>query len=243
MTIELSIIIPIYNEALRIDVCMQKILRYRTAEFADTVEIIMVENGSTDHTIQAAEPYTGFKNVHLHSLKTRGKGYAVKYGMLQARGRWRMMADCDWSMPTSEITKFMLRREPRTILIGDRAHVSSHVKQSIIRAVLGKGINLFVQYAALPGIWDSQCGFKMFPADVAIDLFSAQTLTGMSFDIELLYIARLRGYKILSVPITWVADRDTRVKITDGIDTIRDILQIKKAAQNGMYRELKWLAD
>jgi dolichyl-phosphate beta-glucosyltransferase len=207
-----------------------------------TSEVIVVENGSTDSTFQIAQDFAKL-HENLRVLQSeRGKGAAVRLGMLEARGEYRFMCDADLSMPVEEIAKFI----PPALDDFDIAIASREAKGAVrynepaYRHFGGRGINLIIQTLILPGLNDTQCGFKCFRAEVAKDLFSRQTLRGWSFDIELLYIARCHGYRIREIPIHWYHFSDSKVSaLRDAVHMIQDIFRIHANARRGLYNHAR----
>ncbi len=241
MSIFLSIIIPAHNEENRLPQTLERILHFLEKQ-TFPAEIIVVENGSTDRTFEIAQAFAAGR-ANLRVLQSeRGKGAAVQRGMLAARGEYRFMCDADLSMPVEEIIKFI----PPALQEFDIAIASREAKgavrynEPLYRHLGGRGINLIIQTLILPGLNDTQCGFKCFRAAVAEDLFSRQTLYGWSFDIELLYLARRRGYRIHEVPIHWYYSAETKISaLRDALRMIRDIFRIHLNARRGLYDETR----
>jgi len=226
----LSIIIPVYNEERRIAAHFGE-LRSFVDSFPETCEVIVVENGSTDDTAKVALDYQDrIPSLKLLREKQRGKGLAVRRGMLAARGRYRFMCDVDLSMPLSELSKFLPpAQQDFDIAIGTREAWDSKVCCPAGRVFIRKVFNTLVRNTLLPGIQDALCGFKCLRGEVAEDLFNSCVIDGISFDLELLYLARLRSYKVREVPIIWNHDPDSRVSLfSDSLKTLRDIQFIKK---------------
>lgn len=203
-----------------------------------SAEVIVVENGSTDRTLEITQQ---FVNQH-HNLKVlqseKGKGAAVQRGMLAATGAYRFMCDADLSMPVEEIVKFIPPRlEDFDIAIASReARGAVRYNEPSYRHWGGRGINFIIQTLILPGLNDTQCGFKCFRGEVANDVFSRQTLHGWSFDIELLYIARRHGYRVVEIPIHWYHFSDSKVNaLRDAVRMISDIFRIHANARRGTY--------
>ena len=199
----------------------------------------MVENSSTDNTLAIAQAFAA-QNPQVRVLQNtqRGKGLAVKRGMLEARGEYRFMCDADLSMPITEIGKFIPPAlTGYDIVIASReAPGSIRYNEPIYRHLGGRGINLIIRLLALPGLQDSQCGFKCFTARAAEDLFRVQTLDGWSFDIELLFVARMRGYRLIEVPIHWYFQCESKVHaVRDALRMIGDIFTIRRNARRGLY--------
>jgi glycosyltransferase involved in cell wall biosynthesis len=235
----LSIIIPAYNEENRLPGSLREILRF-VSEQPYAVEVLIVENGSSDRTYLVAEDFCaqneGFRVIRE---KNSGKGLAVCRGMREASGEFRFMCDADLSMPIDELVKFLPPRlADFDIAIGSReAQGAVRYDEPAYRHLGGRAVNTMIRLLALPGLHDTQCGFKCFRAEVADDLFRYQTLNGWSFDIEILYIARLRKYKVVEVPISWHFNPETKLRaIRDAIQMGIDIISIRKNAWSGKYR-------
>jgi len=234
----LSIIIPAYNEANRLPSTLEQVFAFIQQQNYQT-EVIIVENGSVDKTFEVAqkfaEQYPQCRAIHLNE---RGKGLAVQNGMLQATGQYRFMCDADLSMPISEVNNFL----PPALNDFDIAIASREASGSVrynepdYRHWGGRGTNLLIRLFALPDLHDTQCGFKMFRAEVAEDIFGFQTITNWSFDIELLFIARLRNYRILEIPIHWYFNPETKLNpFWDAIHMVMDIFTIRRNARKGLY--------
>ncbi len=238
----LTIIIPARNEENRLPKTLGEITRFfRTEPY--TFEILVVENASDDGTAQVAAAFAG-EHEHIRLLReTRaGKGNAVRAGMLAAYGQYRFMADADLSMPVDQIPRFLPpAQENADIVIGSReAPGAIRYNEPHYRHVGGRMINSLIRLLALPGLHDTQCGYKCFRAEVAQDLFACQTLTGWSFDIEILYIARRRGYTITELPIPWYYQAESKVKpVQDAIRMISDIFKIRRNSRLGIYNRGK----
>ena len=233
----LSIIIPAYNEETRLPQTLEEIDRFLQQQ-SYTYEVIIVENGSTDRTTEVAE---SFARQHpyvrvLHSRK--GKGAAVKTGILNARGEYLFICDADLSMPIEEVSKFL----PPVLNSYDIAIASREVPgarrydEPFYRHLEGRVFNWIVRVLAVPGIQDTQCGFKCFKREVALDIFPYQTMDGWSFDVEVLYIARKRGYRLVEVPINWYYKANSRINpIQDAIDMLVEVFKIRLNAWKGIY--------
>jgi len=202
-------------------------------------EIIVVENGSQDLTAVVAEAFAAeHPRVRVIRERGRGKGLAVRRGMLEARGQFRFFADVDLSMPIEEVSKFL---PPQLggfdVAIGSReAPGARRFNEPAYRHVQGRVFSNLVKWFALPGFEDTQCGFKCFTAHAAEDLFRTQTFDGMSFDVEVLFIARQRGYKILEVPIDWYYRSESRVDpLREPLRMLRDIFTIRRNWAAGKY--------
>ena len=233
----LSIVIPAHNEQNRLPGTLEQVFHF-LGQQPFTSEVIVVENGSTDNTHQVAQQFAQ-QHQNLSVIRSaKGKGAAVQTGMLAAKGEYRFMCDADLSMPVDEIVKFI----PPVLQNFDIAIASREAKGAVrynepsYRHWGGRGINFLIQTLILPGLNDTQCGFKCFRADVAEDVFKRQTLHGWSFDIELLYIARRHGYRIVEIPVHWYHFSDSKVNaLRDAVQMIRDIFTIHANARRGLY--------
>jgi glycosyltransferase involved in cell wall biosynthesis len=239
-SVHLSLIIPAYNEEQRLPYTLEKTLTFIQQQ-PYAAEILIVENGSTDQTAEIAKAFAArHPQVTVLHESRPGKGNAVRRGMLAAQGTYRFMADADLSMPIEEVTRFLPPQlTDCDIAIASReAPGAVRYEEPAFRHWGGRAINTLIRLLALPGLHDTQCGFKCFRAPIAEDLFRHQTLPGWSFDIELLYIARLRGYRILEIPIPWHYRPESKVNpIRDAMRMALDILTIRKNAQTGKYAQ------
>lgn len=237
MSVYLSIVIPAHNEEKRLPLTFDKIDKYLKKQ-KYTYEVIVVENGSKDKTAQITREFAkAHKYVKLLVVKTRGKGLAVKQGMLKARGEYRFICDADLSMPIEEIGKFLPPSSHADVMIGVReGKGAKRIGEPAKRHIIGRIFNLIIKLSILPGFEDTQCGFKMFTASAADKLFRIQKLNGIGFDIELIFLAKKLGYKIEEIPITWYFDADSRIKLfRDSAKALLEILQIHVSWLKGEY--------
>lgn len=237
--IYLSIIIPAYNEEMRLTDTLEKTAAYLIAQ-PFSCEVLVVENGSTDRTLEIAQAFAArFPFMIALHEEGRGKGLAVKRGMLEASGEYRFMCDADLSMPIEEVVRFL---PPKTngadIVIGSReAPGAKRYNEPNTRHIGGRLVNLVIRVLALPGLHDTQCGFKLFSAEPARELFSRQTMAGWSFDIELLFIARRRGYVIKEIGIPWYYSDYSHVEpVKDALRMLVDIGKMWINAVRGRYK-------
>lgn len=234
----LSIIIPAHNEEKRLPPSLQKIDQFlRTQSYQ--AEVVVVENGSHDRTLEIAQSYAQqLPFLRVFQETQRGKGLAVKRGMFEARGAYRFICDADLSMPIEQVNRFLPPQlnEPQVVIGSREALGSIRYNEPHYRHVIGRVFNTIVRWLALPGLQDTQCGFKLFRADIAEEVFCKQTLEGMSFDVEVLFIARKHGYKIQEVPIDWYFDPDSRVRLfQDSMRMFLDLLTIRRNYRQGLY--------
>jgi dolichyl-phosphate beta-glucosyltransferase len=229
---ELSIVIPCYNEEERLPRTIEQIERY--VEGKDlSYELILVDDGSTDGTrlvMDAAAERNRF--VRLEALpRNRGKGRALAEGVAVARGSQILVTDADLSTPIEELEKLRAGLDKGAgVAIGSRALRASRVEvsQPIYRVLMGKAFNLLVQAVLLPGIWDTQCGFKLFRADVAHEAFAGLTTDGFGYDPEVLYRAKKRGVRIAEVPVVWRNSAPTKVSpIKSSLDMFKHVVRVR----------------
>lgn len=234
----LSLVVPAYNEAARLPESLAQIANFLSAQSYQS-EVLVVENGSQDNTFKVAADFAKQNpNFSLIKLESRGKGLAVRTGMLAAKGTYRMMLDADLSMPVGEIGRFLPPQlESVAITIASReAPGAVRYNEPLYRHLGGRAINLLIRLLALPRLQDTQCGFKCFRAEVAEDLFAVQKMEGWSFDVEILYMARLRGYSIEELPIPWYYNSQSHVSpLRDSFRMLVDILRIRRNAARGAY--------
>ena len=234
-----SIIIPAYNEEARLPESLALIAAFAQSQ-TYPVEAIVVDNNSNDRTHAIVEAFAA-EAPYVRPLfeGTQGKGAAVRTGMLAARGEYRFICDADLSMPIEEITRFLPPLlTDFDVAIGSReAPGAVRYDEPWHRHVMGRVFNTIVRLFAVHGFQDTQAGFKMFRAEVAEELFPLQTLNGWSFDVEVLFLAQKRGYRIVEVPINWYYKSNTRIHpIRDSIDMFLDVLRIRWNALRGRYR-------
>ena len=241
---KLSIIIPAYNEERRLPDAIKKISAWmRSVTFA--VEILIVENGSQDRTTEIGEAYARhFDNIIvLHSSK--GKGAAVREGMLHGRGEYLFICDADLSMPIAEIENFLPAcAAGYDIVIGSREAVGARrYNEPFHRHITGRVFNAIVRLLAVPGFDDTQCGFKLFRREVARDIFMRQTISGWTFDVEVIYLALKYGYRVTEVPINWYFNPDSRISILqDTWQMFYDLMRIRLNAWRSVYDRRETIA-
>ena len=232
----LSVVIPAFNEARRLPATLARVGEHLAAQ-GRPHEILVVDDGSADGTADVAR--AGGVDVRvLRHEPNRGKGYAVRRGMLAATGARRLMTDADLSTPIEELARLEAELDRGwDVAIGSRAVAGARVEvhQPAYREAMGRVFNVLVQVLLLPGLADTQCGFKLFTAGAADAAFRACRLDGFSFDVEALYVARLRGLRIAEVPVVWRNDAATRVSLGGGGTAFLDLLRIRIAATRGAY--------
>jgi glycosyltransferase involved in cell wall biosynthesis len=208
----LSIILPAYNEERRLGRCLDALFGFLPRQ-RYTWEIIAVNDGSTDGTWSIMRGYAGTFN-HFYPLHAEhaGKGNAVRLGMLTARGNYRMFMDVDLSTPLTEIPNALAAIGDAEIVIGSREVNREKVRETWKRRIMGRLFHALIA-DIVPGIRDTQCGFKLFRDYVADDIFRLQQIEGMAFDVELLYLALMKHYTVKEMPVEWAHDNDSRVRM------------------------------
>jgi glycosyltransferase involved in cell wall biosynthesis len=229
-----SLVIPAYDERNRIEACLRSVAGWiRTRPGGWNWEVILVDDGSSDGTKGAARQIAGEIGLTLEILRherNRGKGAALRTGVLASSGDPVLLADADLSTPLTEWVKLAERLPTHPVAIGSRAIEEGLVrrKQPLYRRLLGKAGNVLVRLFAVPGIRDTQCGFKLFRGDVARELFGRARVDGFASDMEILYLARRRGYPIAEVPVLWFHSPESKVSLLrDAIPTLWDLLRLR----------------
>jgi dolichyl-phosphate beta-glucosyltransferase len=233
----LSIIIPAFNEEMRLPRTLAQLFEFLGKQ-TYTADVVIVENGSHDRTLEVARGFTGsFPGLHVLHEDLPGKGRAVRHGMLAATGEYRFIADADFSMPVEQINRFLPPAFSGDIAIGSREVVGAvRYGEPGFRHLTGRVFNLLIQSLILPGFQDTQCGFKCFHANVAEDIFRLQTMTGWSFDVELLTIARHRGYSITEIGIPWYYNAGSKINVFQhSWQMFLDLLKIRRNTRQGVY--------
>lgn len=231
----ISVVIPAYNEALRLPRTLERVIAYLTAGKYD-YEIIVVDDGSTDGTRRVVEATGDTRTYFLGNGVHHGKGYAVRRGVLAARNEWILTTDADLSAPIEELPRLM--EAGADVAIGSRALPGSTIltHQPRYREYGGKLFNVAVRTMLLPGVFDTQCGFKLFRREAAHNIMSRVTLEGFAFDVETLFIARKLGYLVAEIPITWTHNPETKVRVRrEAFASLADLFRIRSNGWRGWY--------
>ncbi len=237
----MSLVVPAYNEQGRLPATLVKLKAFLENE-PPHYEVIVVDDGSQDGTVAVVEEaMAGFPELRLLKEPHRGKGHAVRKGMLAAKGQYVMFCDADFSMPVEEVVKFSRTLEKGyQVAIGSReVKGARRIDEPWHRHLMGRVFNLLVRVLAMPGLQDTQCGFKAFTWEATQEIFGRQVIDGFGFDVEVLYIARKLGMPITEVPINWYYSPSSRVDpIKDTLRMINDVLQVRSHDRNGLYDRL-----
>jgi len=230
----LSIVIPAYNEERRLPQTSDRILELLMQESIAFHELVVVDDGSIDATVSVAEKY---HDAHpevrlLRNPGNRGKGYAIRHGMLEARGEWILYTDAHLSTPITEIAKLYETgvRQQADVAIGSRAlnRALVEVHQPAFREYSGRFFNLVMRTVTGLQFRDTQCGFKLFSREAARQIFPLQKQDGFSFDVEDLVIAKKLGLRAIEVPVRWANVEGTKVRLSQGLKSFADLVQIRK---------------
>jgi len=245
----LSVIIPAYNEAKRLPLTLIDIDRH-LSKVDFSYEIIVINNNSTDATAEVVERFSHLiKNLKLINCKVPGKGAAVKKGMLEAKGEIRLFTDADNSTSIDQFSKmipyFPARggsaaggKEGYDVVFGSRDIKGAKMvpPQPWYKRFAGDVGNLIIQILLLPGIWDTQCGFKAFTEEAARKIFPLLKTERWAFDVEILALAKKMGYKIKEIPVVWVNDPFSRIKASSYIQVLLEVFKIKWWAITNKYK-------
>jgi len=229
---KLSVVVPCYNEEQRLPRTIEQIERY-LASRGEQYELILVDDGSADGTHGVMDDAAARNEaVRIVTLpRNRGKGRALAEGVHASRGETVLVTDADLSTPIDELAKLEAALAAGAgVAIASRAIKGSRVElsQPIYRVLMGKAFNVIVQLLLLPGIWDTQCGFKLFRGDIARDVFAGLTTDGFGYDPEVLYLAKKKGVRIAEVPVVWRNSAPTKVMaIRSSADMFRHVVGVR----------------
>ena len=238
MNPELSLILPARNEQARLPYTLTEIEAYVCREQIDC-EVIVVDSGSHDATsVVVQQAMRAFPGLRLLRADRRGKGLAVRTGVLAAKGQTVVFGDADLSWSVDELSRFPQQvTADWPVVIGSReGRGAQRLGEPFYRHLMGRVFNGLVQRLAVPGVEDSQCGFKAFSADAARTIFERQRIDGFGFDVEVLYLARRLGYPIRVVPLRWEHKENSRVApVRDTLSMMSDVLRVRWNAWRGVY--------
>jgi dolichyl-phosphate beta-glucosyltransferase len=241
VSLALSLVIPAYNEQARLPYTLSEIENYVCREAIDC-EVIVVDNGSRDATSAVVQQAASrFPRLRLLRTDGHGKGLAVRTGVLAAQGDVVIFADADLSWAVEDLSRFMAffdtSDDDPAVVIGSReGYGARRVGEPSYRHLMGRVFNRVVQTLAVPGIEDSQCGFKAFSRVAARAIFARQRIDGFGFDVEVLYLARRMGYSIRVVPLHWEHKENSRVApFRDTLLMLSDVLRVRLTGWRGAY--------
>lgn len=239
----LSVIIPAYNEAKRLPVTLVDIDKHLSqVKFA--YEIIVVNDGSKDDTAAVVRKFIGLVRYLrlIDNDVNKGKGGVVRQGMLEAKGTYRLFTDADNSTSVDQFEKMIpYLEEGYDVVVGSRAVRGAELvpPQPWYRQISGRVGNLIIQSLLLPGIWDTQCGFKCFSERSAEQIFPLQRVNGWGFDVEILSLAKAMGYRIKEMPVRWVNNIESRVKGSAYLKVLVEVIKIRLWLWRGRYGVLE----
>ncbi len=237
----LSIVVPAYNEARRLPQSLDKMADF-LGQIGKPYEVLIIVERSADGTLDIAARFAA-RQAHffaVDNLVQRGKGHAVRTGMLRARGAFIFYMDADLSVPLPAVTDFLARFEsgpPADVLLGNRQHARSRITrpQSFLRRTMGQTFNRLLAAAGLAAHHDTQCGFKAFRREAARAIFTRQTLDGFAFDVEVLLLAQRLGYRIADHPVEWINSPESKVRILrDSLAMLRDTLRVRRVVEENL---------
>ncbi len=239
----MSVIIPAYNEEKRIFSTLKRVREY-LSEQSYAYEVIVVVDGAKDRTAQVAEEFAQDWSCLrvVNNKENHGKGFVTRQGLLEATGEFRVFSDADNSTDIKHLEKLLPKfKEGFEVVIGSRDYrdvigAKQAIAQSGFKRLLGDLGNLFIQVLAVPGIWDTQNGFKGFSAAAAQKIFSKAIINRWSFDVEALALARRFGYKIAIIPVYWENDAQSHVKLSGYINALWEVVKIRWYLWTGKYK-------
>jgi dolichyl-phosphate beta-glucosyltransferase len=237
-----SIVIPAYNEQTRLPATLERVITYLAGKQFEFAEIVVVDDGSRDGTAKLVEDWRR-DHAFIRMVRNpgnRGKGFTVRHGVLESKGEWILTTDADLSAPIEELDKLIaaVERENAKVAIGSRALDRSlvGVHQSAFREFAGRVFNVLMRLVTGLPFRDTQCGFKLFEAAAAREIFSRQILEGFSFDVEDLVIAKVLGLKAVEVPVVWNNVEGTKVSALNGAASYAALIGIRWRALTGRYK-------
>ena len=244
-----SVVIPAYNEEGRIGATLERILAYFAERPECRVEVLVVDDGSTDGTANLTESWQErSRHVRLFSHdRNMGKGWAVRTGMLAAEGEYVLFMDADGSTDIAEIEKLSQALDGGAdIAIGSRDLAGSEIRkhQPVVRETMGKAFSFIARVLAVPEIADTTCGFKLFRKHVVAPVFSRQRVRGWAYDVEILYLAIKMGFQVAEIPVHWTDSPDSRVNLAGVVlPTLRDLIWIRLIHRSVARRTASYRTD
>ena len=235
----LSIVIPVYNEQARIGETLKQVVGFLNG-WDRTWEVVIADDGSTDDSALLIEDFiSSSSGVRLLSLPHRGKGWAVMNGMLAAEGQYRLLCDADLSVPIEQVERLLPPQiDGVDVALGSREVPGARrIGEPFRRHLMGRVYNILVRFLGVPGVADTQCGFKCFRDESVPLLFQGQTIDGFGFDVEVLYRARRAGMAIQEIGVDWYyRDRSKVRPVRDSIAMTLDLMKMRWRYRKGRYR-------
>lgn len=226
---DLSVVIPAYNEALRLGPTLERVVSYLRQQ-GGSYEVLVVDDGSTDATAEVAGQFAADGVRVLRQEVNRGKGAVIKAGVLASRGREVLLLDADLSTPIEDIEKLRPRLAEAPLVLGSRAVEGSDVTthQPFYREMMGRTFNLIIRVLGVRGLHDTQCGFKLLEGDVARRLFAELQIERFAYDVELVWLARQHGYRVVEVGVRWADSSSSKVNpVSDSLRMFWDVLALR----------------
>lgn len=226
---DLSVVIPAFNESSRLGASLQKVVDY-LGRTGLSYEVLVVDDGSSDNTSEVAEAFTAQGVQVLRQEVNRGKGAVLKVGALTSRGDEVLLVDADLSTPIEDLEKLRPRLADAPVVLGSRAVAGARItrRQPIHREMMGRTFNLIIRMLGVRGLRDTQCGFKLLDGDVARQLFAEMTIERFAYDVELVWLARRHGHRVVEVGVTWEDSPQSRVDpLKDSLRMLQDVLALR----------------
>lgn len=232
---QLSLVIPAFNEARRLPPSLDDAMRFLEAR-AEPFEVILVDDGSTDGTLELIHDWSARHPAIrvVHYQPNRGKGRALAEGVAASRGARVLISDADFSTPITDLDRLEAAFGPEPgrvqVAIGSRARPGAHIEvaQPLYRVLGGRAVNLVIQALLLPGLWDTQCGFKLFEGEAARRAFAQLSCEGFAWDVDVLWSIRRGGGRVVEVPVTWRHKEDSRVApFRHALEIIGDVIRLR----------------
>ena len=235
MRCDISVVIPAYNEAERLGSTLERTVDYLSRRGL-SYEVLVVDDGSRDRTVEVAEGFAGRGVRVIRHAQNRGKGAAIKTGVLASRGAEVLLSDADASTPIEELEKLQRWLPEAPVVLGSRAVAGADVRrhQPFYRELMGKTFNRIIRLAGVHGLNDTQCGFKLLEGNAAREIAAGLTIEGFAYDVELVWLARRHGYKVVEVGVVWVDSPDSRVDpIRSSLSMLRDVVRMRFRRSGG----------
>lgn len=229
MQSDISVIIPAYNEAARLGSTLEQAVEHLSRRGL-SYEVLVVDDGSRDRTVEVAESFAGKGVRVIRHERNRGKGAAIKTGILASRGARVLLADADASTPFTELEKLERWLPEAPVVLGSRAVPGADVRrhQPFYRELMGKTFNRIIRVLGVRGLNDTQCGFKLLQGEVAREIGAELTIDGFAYDVELVWLARRHGHRVVEVGVVWVDSPDSRVDpVRSSLAMLRDVVRMR----------------